>query len=193
MTVLVNYYTCGYGDSFVNMFNGQPVNRKQDLAPTAFPVFVHPEFYDLPLTEQQLAWQQCLQQNFRSVPCHRQNSLDFSQVFAQHPKVITLILDNCNWLSARFKKIHLDRRGKQIGNALSNAILKKQPDSWAHVIQADYSRWLKNNLLPNDIQFKFSWIYDNQTVKKFCDEHHLAFDAAWLENIQQDIEQYVVS
>lgn len=45
MTILVNYYTCSYGDSLVNMFSGNPVKRDKGHATCVFKGFIEPSYY----------------------------------------------------------------------------------------------------------------------------------------------------
>ena len=192
MTVLVNYYTCSYGDSFVNMFNGNPTLRVNGIAHCNFSKFVEPIFYTQTLDSQQRDWQQCQDLELNSAPCHRQLGYDFAKVLDKDIKVITIELDNIDFLPKRLKKIHLDGRNKAINDPVLDKILKAHPDRYQEVIAKDYQNWLKHNRLQADIEFRFEWIHDPDTVQKFCDQHNLGFDNAWLENIKHDLKQYAL-
>lgn len=192
MTVLVNYYTCSYGDSFINMFNGNPVLRQNGIAKCNFSTFIEPDFYVKDVETQKQHWAQCQKLKFRAVPCHRQNSYDFLNFFEEPIKVITIVLDEINFLAPRFKRIHLERRKKSINNSTLAQMLDLYPTKHKEIITQDYNKWITHNMLATDIEFRFSWLRDQQKTQNFCNTHNLEFDQSWVENILQDVEQYAL-
>jgi hypothetical protein len=192
MTVLVNYYTCSYGDSLVNMFNGNKVLRVNGIANCSFNGFVEPDFYNKNAAEQQNFWKVCKSLSVASVPCHRQNKFNFSQVFGEPVKVITIELDQIEFLPYRFKKIHLDGRGKEIKNPMLSKLLSVYPDRFSEIITRDYLNWIALNKTATDVTFFFSWFNSPDKVRDFCKQHDLAFDNDWLNNIQQDLHTYAL-
>ena len=192
MTVLVNYYTCSYGDSLVNMFNGNPVARTHNVTRCNFKGFIEPNFYIKDINDQQVIWSAAKALNLTSLPCHRQNGFDFSHTFDNTIKVITIVLDQINFLPHRFKKIHLDERKKNIKNSMLSKLLERHPAQWKEVIIRDYKIWLEHNLLPTDLSFNISWIQDSEKIYKFCKQHNLLFDQNWIMDIQKDLGQYAL-
>lgn len=192
MTVLVNYYTCSYGDSLVNMFNGQPVRRVNGIALCNYNKFVEPIFYEAHYQDRQQDWQGCQNLDLQAVPCHRQHGFDFSQEFQGDVKVISLILDRMDFLANRFHALHLERRNKVILDKTLASLLARYPQKYQDIICKDYEIWQRTNCFPTDVQFKFSWIQDQDRVRAFCQAHGLGFDPVWLQDIMRDLEQYVM-
>jgi len=188
MTVFVNYYTCSYGDSFVNMFGGHPVERQRDIAKCFFTGFIEPEFYNGSPTDQIL--KEFVETGYNVVPCHRQNKFDFKKLNLSNVTVITIIVDDINLLVNRFAKIHLRTRNKPLGNVLLNNLRLARPELTAQLIELDYKKWIDNNLLDGDVKFHLSWVNDLIKVEQFCQNHKLFYNKNWIENIKMDMLQY---
>ena len=193
MTILVNYYTCSYGDSFVNMFNGQPVKRVNDLARCCFDKFIEPVFYDLTYKHRYQDWIDCQKLNLIAVPCHRQNSFDFVKELDESVKIISIILDWDDFLGDRFKSIHLNDRNKFILDSRLKKILDLSPSHYKEIINADYKRWARTNCFNTDIKFNFSWIFDMNKIEEFCLTNNVKFDQDWIIDIRKNLQQYVMS
>jgi hypothetical protein len=192
MTVFVNYYTCSYGDSFVNMFNGEPVQRIGNLAKCQYHEFVEPDFYTGSPIWQKEKLKQFQRLSKPAVSCHRQYQFDFTKVFDEDISVITIILDELDFLPARFKHIHLDSRKKVIKHPTLQKLLDRYPDRYQEIVLADYQNWVNKNCLDTDIKFYFSWINDGSKISKFCNEHQLKFNQNWLDDIINNKQQYVM-
>ena len=193
MTILVNYYTCSYGDSFVSMFNGHPVKRVNGLANTCFGKFIEPVFYNPQYEHRSQDWEDYQKLDLIAVPCHRQNAFDFVKEFNQSIKTISIVLDWSDFLGDRFKSIHMDGRNKFVLNNKLKKILEIFPLRYKEIINADYKKWAKVNCLDADIKFNFSWIFDMERVEEFCLNNNLKFDQDWIMDIRKNLQQYVMS
>lgn len=191
MTVLVNYYTCSYGDSLVSMFNGYPVKRTNGVSECVVEELTRPNFYQLDKQEQIDICRNIEQGTILVVPCHRQQGFDFTQVFENSPLVITVVVDDYNFLANRFTKIHLGTRNKEILNPVLDQISKRLgPEQLPLVIQKDYELWQKANTVDTDIKFLLSWLDQPEIVESFCQRHGLHYSTLWVENIVTDMNLY---
>lgn len=188
MTILVNYYTCSYGDSLVNMFSGNPVFRDKGHAVCVFKGFIEPSYY-IDIEQQQQVQQQFKDSGLAVAPCHRQNHHDFDWI--PDVRVVTVQVDNITALTNRFQHVHFNQHKKTFGNAELNKILSRRPDLAPQLIEKDYKNWISNNLLSNDIVFDLAWIHTPSQVEAFCNQHKLHYNIDWINNIEKDMKQYV--
>lgn len=194
MTILVNYYSCSYGDSLVAMFNGLPVVRNNGTVEPVLTELTRPHFYQLAVSQQKEICHAIEQGTINVVPCHRQHGFDFGIVFQTPPTVITVVVDDVDLLSKRFNQIHLESRDKTILNPMLEQIRQQATGDQLHrVIQKDYEIWTRANQKSTDIKFHLSWLDNPEQVEHFCQEHQLDYNKQWVTDIVSDINFYRTS
>lgn len=172
------------------MFNGLPVVRNNGTVEPVLTELTRPHFYQLEASQQKEICRGVEQGTIKVVPCHRQYGFDFDTVF-QHPKVITVVVDDMHLLSNRFNSIHLKHRDKAILNPMLEIIRQHAtPERLHQVIQKDYEIWTRANHKPTDIEFRLSWMDDPQQVKQFCQDHELDYSNEWVADIVNDMNVY---
>jgi hypothetical protein len=176
------------------MFNGFPVVRNDGIVESAVTELTRPHFYQLDVQQQTEICHAIEQGTITVVPCHRQQGFDFDTVFQNAPLVITVVVDNVEFLSNRFNCIHLKLRDKAILNPMLEQIRQQTPPDQLHkVIEKDYEIWSRNNHKPTDIEFHLSWLDCPEQVKKFCAEHQLNYSDHWVTDIVNDMNFYRTS
>jgi hypothetical protein len=180
MATFINYYPCSYGDSFVAMFSGQKIQRKENLITAKNNEFKQIKFYQQdPITIQQYLNQ--LSDGIYS--CHRQNQFDF----LPH-RVVSIRVDFDKFLPTRFKKIHIEQLKKYFQNPV---ILKlEQKLTFEQLVMYDYTSWSKKNIFTTDIELPISLIYNKSKLENFCSQNNFVFNEEQVDEIVTDIEKY---
>jgi hypothetical protein len=180
MATFINYYPCSYGDSFVAMFSGKLIARKNNLITVSNGEFKQIAFYQQhPNTQQQ----QLSQLVDGIYSCHRQYQFDFSP-----HRVVSIKLDFTNFLPTRFKKIQVDQMKKTFANPLIAQLEKKL--TFEQLVNFDYVSWSKKNIFTTDIELPLSLIYNKPALKNFCAQYNFVFNEAQVDNIVTDIANY---
>ena len=184
MATFVNYYPCSYGDTFVAIFSGQKIQRKDNIIITKTNdisgIFKQMDFYQQD-TETQQQYLNHLPDGFYS--CHRQNQFDFSP-----HTVVSIRLDIDNFLPSRFRDVHIEQLKLTFKNPLIKKLEKKL--AFEQLVIFDYTSWSKRNILSTDIGFPLSLIYDKSKLKNFCWENNFAFDEEQVDELVRDMEKY---
>ena len=176
------------------MFNGLPVVRNDGVVETVLTELTRPHFYQLDSQEQQEICHGIEQGTVLVVPCHRQQGFDFDTVFQTPPLVITVVVDDVEFLSKRFNHIHLNIRDKNILNPMLEQIRQTAPAKILdRVIQKDYEIWARNNQKSTDIKFHLAWLDEPNKVKTFCQEYSLNYSDQWVTDIVNDMNFYRTS
>jgi hypothetical protein len=184
MATFVNYYPCTYGDTFVAMFSGQKIQRKNNLIKTQTSdpsvIFKQTEFYQQDT--------KTIKQHLNQLPdgiysCHRQNQIDFLPY-----RVISIRLDFDEFLPSRFKHVHIDQMKKTFKNPLIKNLEKKL--TFEQLVIFDYARWSRVNILSTDIELPISMIYNKSKLQDFCLENKFVFDEDQVDELVKDLEQY---
>lgn len=180
MATFINYYPCSYGDSFVAMFSGKLIARKNNLINVSNGKFKQIEFYQQHTDTQQQQLNQLIDGIYS---CHRQYQFDFSP-----HRVVSIKLDFTDFLAGRFKKIHVD----QMQNFFANPLIAKLKNklTFEQLVTVDYVSWSKKNIFPTDIELPLSLIYNKPALKNFCDQHNFVFNEAQVDEIIIDITSY---
>jgi hypothetical protein len=184
MATFVNYYPCSYGDTFVAMFSGQKIQRKDNLiikkTDDLGATFKQIDFYqqDAETKKQQLSR---LPDEIYS--CHRQHQFDF----LPHT-VISIRLDVNNFLPARFRDVHIEQLKLTFKNPLIEKLEKKL--TFEQLVIFDYTLWSKNNILSTDIELPMSLVHDKLKLKNFCLENNFVFDEEQVDELIRDMERY---
>lgn len=184
MTILVNYYPCSYGDSLVAMLNNSDAIRKDNVI-TTNSFLKELDFYNLN-SDKQKSLLSSLDKNF-AYSCHRQNGLDFAKL--AKVTVISIVLDQIDFLFKRFPAIHLTQNKKKFGDANIEKFIDKVP--METLISADYAKWTKINILSTDIKLSFSELIDPLQCSNFCQVNNLNFNIERINDIKNNLNQYV--
>jgi hypothetical protein len=184
MATFVNYYPCSYGDTFVAMFSGQKIQRKDNLIITQTNdlsgTFKQMDFYqqDTETKKHQLGQ---LPDGIYS--CHRQKQFDFSP-----HTVVSIRLDVNNFLPLRFRDVHI----QQLKLAFENPLIEKlgKKFTFEQLVIFDYTRWSRDNILPTDIELPISLVHDKPKLKNFCLENNFEFDEEQVDELVGDMEKY---
>lgn len=180
MATFINYYPCSYGDSFVAMFSGKLIARKNNLITASRSEFKQIEFYQQhPDTQQQ----QLSQLVDGIYSCHRQYQFDFSP-----HRVVSIKLDFTDFLPTRFKKIHVDQMQKTFANPIIAQLGKKL--TFEQLVISDYTQWSKNNIFATDIELPLSLIFNKPALHRFCVEFNFVFNEAQVDEILTDMATY---
>ena len=173
------------------MFNGYPVKRTNGVSECVVEELTRPHFYQLDKQEQIDICRNIEQGTISVVPCHRQQGFDFTQVFDNAPLVITVVVDDFDFLTNRFIKLHLNARNKTILNPVLDQISKRiGANQLPLVIRKDYELWQKANSVDTDIKFLLSWLDQPGIVENFCQQYGLEYSALWVDNIVTDMNFY---
>jgi hypothetical protein len=176
------------------MFNGLPVVRNDGVVESVVTELTRPHFYQLDAQQQTEICHAIEQGTIRVVPCHRQQGFDFSQVFQTQPWIITVVVDDVDFLSNRFNQIHLKFRDKIILNPVLEQIRQQAtPDQLHKIIKKDYEIWARSNHKSTDIEFHLSWLDCPEQVKDFCTQHQLNYSDQWVTDIVNDMNFYRTS
>lgn len=181
MAIFVNYYPCSYGDSLVSMFSNLGIQRENNLITTPVNYFKFTNFYNLP-AEEKLEILKKLENNIYS--CHRQNQFDFGKEY----KVISILLDDINFLPGKFKSIHIDQLGKNFTNPVTLKLSNKL--SLTELIKFDYQYWSKKNILSSDVVLPISLLRNNKEIQLFCKKNNLAYNQNCIDEIKKDMSKY---
>ena len=90
------------------MFNGLPVVRNNGVVECVLTDLTRPHFYQLDADKQRETCRSIEQGTINVVPCHRQHGVDFTELFDNPVKVITVVVDDFDFLFNRFNRIHLE-------------------------------------------------------------------------------------
>lgn len=184
MATFVNYYPCSYGDTFVAMFSGQKIQRKDNLIITKTDdlsaTFKQMDFYqqDAETKKQQLSQ---LPDDIYS--CHRQNQFDFSP-----HRVVSVRLDISDFLPSRFRDVHVEQLKLAFKNPLIEKFEKKL--TFEQLVMFDYKHWSRNNILPSDIELPMSLVHDKLKFKNFCLRNNFDFNEEQVDELVSDMEKY---
>jgi hypothetical protein len=184
MATFVNYYPCSYGDTFVAMFSGQKIQRKDNLIITKTDdlsgIFKQMDFYQ---QNAETKKQQLSQLPDDIYSCHRQHQFDF----LPHT-VISVRLDISDFLPSRFRDVHIEQLKLAFANPLIEKLGKKF--TFDQLVMFDYTRWSKHNILATDIELPMSLIHDKPKLKNFCLKNNFAFNEEQVDELIKDMEKY---
>lgn len=182
--VLLNYYPCSYGDTLASMFIGITPKWQGNLTQGGWGDFKIPEFYSLSLEDKISVWN-----NFTFKPitcCHRQEGFDFNQI--QPSRVISIQVNDRQWLYNRVMK--LQWANYKIHNSSLEEIRKKLPDDEHYkIVEADYLKWSKQNILASDLILDFEMIQSDK-LADWCTENNLGYSQDTVDLIKNDLKKY---
>ena len=184
MAILVNYYPCSYGDSLVAMLNNSDIVRENNIV-NIDSFLKKLDFYKLD-SDNQKSLLSSLDKN-SAYSCHRQNGLDFTKL--AEVNVISIVLDQMDFLFKRFPAIHLTQNKNKFGDVNFEKFINKVP--MEKLITADYAKWAKLNILSTDIKLSFSELIDPTQCSNFCQKNTLNFNVERINDIKNNLNQYV--
>jgi len=185
MAIFVNYYPCTYGDSLVSMFQGlnkTRINKLVSLNSRKRIWFKLLEFYQSTVDQQQNLLS-TLNSNV-IISCHRQHQFNFGK----DNTVISIVLDEFDWIGNRYLDVHINHLGKKLANPKLMQFETKFPIK--DLVVYDYKQWAKYNILDTDIKLPFSFIYNTRELQDFCGTHNLKFSQKKIDEIIKNIDQY---
>jgi hypothetical protein len=182
--VFLNYYPCSYGDTLAAMFSGIIPDWTGKRTQGAWGDFKFPEFYSLSLEDKISFWQQ-FPFNFITC-CHRQNGFNFNAI--EPVQVISIRVNDRTWLHNRVMKLQWNNF--EIKNPVLEQIRTQlSQENHYKIVEAEYIKWSKQNILESDLVLDFEIIKTDKLVD-WCKQHNLGYSQDTVNLIKNDLKKY---
>jgi hypothetical protein len=168
------------------MFLGVTPKRQNGITQDIVGDLKRPEFYLKSRQDKIDHWHKLTA--YTMLSCHRQFGFDFNTI--EPVIVVSIKINNRQWLYNRVIKKHWEDLNYDIGNETLKKIKNQLPDKhWSALIESDYRQWERSNILDTDIILDFDWILDDRIIK-WCKDQNLSVSQEALDIIRQDIKNY---
>ena len=168
------------------MFSGVNLKRVNDTTVTIANLLKLPNFYSLAQEEKNVEWQKIAQ--YPVVSAHRQFGFDFNTI--EKVSVISVKINQRQWLYNRVKQIHYKQKNFAIGNPILQQLRLSLPETHLDkIIETDYNSWTKNNVLMSDDILDFEMLLDD-SIYDWCRHRNLDINEEHLKIIRSDTKKY---
>jgi hypothetical protein len=168
------------------MFAGCELQRNNNVTQTSGGFLKLPEFYSLSQEDKLVQWKRI--NNYQVVSCHRQFGFDFNTI--EPVTVISVQVNDRNWLYNRVKEIQWKQNDYDLGNLMLKKIKERLLESELNkLVESDYQSWAKTNVLTSDDILPFESILDG-SINEWANKRQLTINDEYLDLIRNEVTLY---